>query len=250
LNGVVGGVALSQGSNTGKFTSQSVMNFSYAYGVIGTDANQNGSGLVNIGGGFGFNSDGTVSGAMAYNDLDIHNGNTITGNYTVDPTGRVAISNVVPSNITGATFAFQAYLGGTGDAVVIGIDQNETSGGLSYVQNANGDDHEGNFALSAQGILGGSGSEFAAVGPINISSGNITGTVEYSAQGFNLAPGFQMTGMENSSTGLLTINSGLDPNGNTVGYGYYPIDSNHVLAVSVSNLQIGVMMLEGITVTK
>ena len=88
LNGVLGGVALSQGSNTGKFSSQSVIGASYAYGALGTDANENGSGLLDIGGGFGFNADGTLSGDMAYNDLGIHNGNTITGNYTVDPTGR------------------------------------------------------------------------------------------------------------------------------------------------------------------
>ena len=251
LQGVVGGVALSQGSNTGKFNSQSVVSFSYAYGLLGTDTNQNGSGLLDIGGGFGFNADGTVGGAMAYNDLGIRNGNSITGNYTVDPTGRVTISNVVASNITGATFAFQLYLDGNGNAVAIGIDENETSGGLSYVQNSNGSDYEGNFALSAQGILAEDGSPvFAAVGPINISSDNMTGTVEYTAQGYNLTPGFQVAGTENNSNGLFSFTSGLDPNGNTVGYGYYPIDNNRVLAVSVSNLQIGVMMLEGITVTK
>ena len=78
----------------------------------------------------------------------------------------------------------------------------------------------------------------------------MTGTVEYTAQGYNLAPGSQVAGTENNSNGLFSFTSGLDPNGNTVGYGYYPIDNNRVLAVSVSNLQIGVMMLEGITVTK
>lgn len=250
LQGVVGGVALSQGSNTGKFNNQSVIGSSYAYGLLGTDTNVNGSGLLNIGGGFGFNQDGSVSGAMAYNDLGIHNGNSITGSYTVDPTGRVTVSNVVASSISGVTFGFQLYLDGNGNAVAIGADENETSGGLSYVQTANGSDFEGNFALSAQGILAEDGAPaFAAVGPINISSDNITGSVEYAAQGYNLAPGYQVTGSETSSSGLLTFNTGLSPDG-SVGYGYYPIDSNHVLAVSVSNLQIGVMMLEGITVTK
>ena len=249
LNGVLGGVALSQGSNTGKFSSQSVIGASYAYGALGTDANENGSGLLDIGGGFGFNADGTLSGDMAYNDLGIHNGNTITGNYTVDPTGRVTLTNVVPSNISNAQFTFQVYLDGDGNALVIGADDLETTGGLSYVQNANGSDFEGNFALSAQGILNEDGAPaFAAVGPINISSDNITGSTDYSAQGYNLSPALPLTGTENSSTGLLTFN-GLSPDG-SVGYGYYPIDANHVLAVSVSNLQIGIMMLEGITISK
>ena len=249
LNGVTGGVALSQGSNTGKFSSQSVVGTSYAYGVLGTDANVNGSGLVNIGGGFGFNSNGAVNGAMAYNDLDIHNGNSITGNYTVDPTGRVTITNVVPSNISNVAFTFQLYLDGNGNAVVIGADDLEASGGLGFAQTSSTGDYEGNFALSAQGILNEDGAPgWAAVGPINISSDNITGSTDYTAQGYNLAPGLQLTGTENSSTGLLTI-SGLSPDG-TVGYGFYPIDNNRVLAVSVSQLQIGLMMLEGITVSK
>jgi hypothetical protein len=249
LNGVLGGVALSQGANTGKFTGQSVVGASYAYGLLGMDGNLNGSGLVNIGGGFGFNSNGTVGGAMAYNDLDIHNGNSITGNYTVDPTGRVTISNVIPSNISNVQFTFQLYLDGNGNALVIGADDMEATGGLSFVQTNSGSDYEGNYALSAQGILNEDGAPgWAAVGPINISSDNITGSTDYTAQGYNLAPGLPLTGTENSSTGLFTI-TGLSPDG-TVGYGYYPIDDTHVLAVSVSNLQIGLMMLEGITVTK
>lgn len=250
LNGVLGGVALSQGSNAGKFSAQSVAGLSYAYAALGTDANQNGSGLLDIGGGFGFNANGTISGDMAYNDLGVHNGNTITGSYTVDPTGRVTLSNVVPSNISNAQFTFQVYLDGNGNALVIGADDLETTGGLSYVQNANGSDFEGNFALSAQGILNeDSAPAFAAVGPINISSDNVTGSTDYSAQGYNLAPALPLSGTENSSNGLLTFNNGLSPDG-SVGYGYYPIDASHVLAVSVSNLQIGVMMLEGITVSK
>lgn len=269
LQGVVGGVALSQGSNTGTFNNGTVANKSYAYGVLGTDTNTNGSGLLNIGGGFSFasNSSGnTVTGDMAYNDLGIHSGNTITGNYSVDSTGRVTVSNVIATGGNGVLnppdnngnpipFTFQLYLDGNGNAVTIGADQLETSGGLSYMQNSSSSDFEGNFALSAQGILNDDGSPmFAAVGPINISSDNVTGTDEYSAQYYSLAPGFQVTGTENSDKGLLTITGGLIPNGSTlnttVGYGYYPIDDTHILAVSVSDSQIGLMMLEGITVSK
>lgn len=265
LQGVVGGVALSQGSNTGKFNGQSVMSLSYAYGVLGTDTNVNGDGYLDIGGGFGFNSNGTVGGDLAYNDEAIHSGNTITGNYVVDPTGRVTISNVIATGGNGMLnpvdnngnpipFNFQLYLDGNGNAVVIGADQLETSGGLSYLQNGGGD-YEGNFATSAQGILGEDGSPvFAAVGPVNINSFNYSGTVEYTAQGYNLAPGFQLTGSENSNTGLLTITTGLIPNGsalnNTLGYACYPVDNNHLLTVSINPEQIGIMMFEAITVTK
>ena len=270
LKGVLGGVALSQGSNTGSFSINSVVNQSYAYGVLGTDTNTNGSGLVDIGGGFAFSSSSTtgntVSGDMAYNDLGLHRGNTITGTFAVDPTGRVTISNVIAMNSNNVIlnpvdnngnpipFVFQLYLDGNGNGVVIGADTLETTGGLSYLQsNSNGGDYEGNFALSVGGILGEDGAPaFAAVGPVNITSDNLTGTLEYSAQGYSLAPGFQAAGTENN--GLLTFTSGLIPNGsqlnNTVGYGCYPVDNSRLLTVSVSNTQIGVMMLEGITVSK
>lgn len=269
LQGVVGGVALNQGSNTGTFNNQSVVGKSYAYGVLGVDNNESG-GLLDIGGGFSFSSSptsgNTVGGDMAYNDIGIHSGNTITGNYSVDQTGRVTISNVIAQNSNNGIlnpldnngnpipFNFQLYLDGNGNAVVIGADQLETSGGPSYLQNGGGD-YEGNFATSAQGILAEDGAPaFAAVGPVNISSFNLIGTVEYTAQGYSLAPGFQLAGTENSNTGLLTITSGLIPNGsslnNTVGYGCYPIDNNHLLTVSINPEQIGIMMFEGITISK
>ena len=129
LNGVVGGVALSQGLNTGKFNSNSPMvsGQSYAFGLSGEDSN----GLLTMAGGFGLNSDGTVGGRLAFNDIANHNGNSITGTYTVDPTGRVTLNNVLASNLN-VSFTFQLYLDGNGNALSIGVDDLEASGGLAY----------------------------------------------------------------------------------------------------------------------
>ena len=61
LNGVLGGTALGQGSNTGTFTAASVAGGSYAYSGVGADIN----GLATIAGAFVLNSNGTVSGNLS-----------------------------------------------------------------------------------------------------------------------------------------------------------------------------------------
>lgn len=248
LNGVLGGVALAQGANTGKFSQASISNSSYAYGSFGEDANNTD---VTIGGAFGFNPDGTLGGRMVFNDLTIHNGNNISGSYTVDPTGRVTLTNVQPSNIVG-TFTFQAYLDGNGDALIIGVDDLQATGGIAYVQSANGADFEGNYALSAQGTLNDDGApQWGAVGPVTINSDNIAGFTDYNAQNYPLATNVQLTGGENSNNGLLTF-TGLNAMSfsSQSSYGYYPIDNNRVLAISIGDDQLGLMMLEMVSVTK
>ncbi|QHS53140.1 hypothetical protein [Edaphobacter sp. 12200R-103] len=248
LNGVLGGVALAQGANTGKFSQASISNSSYAYGSFGEDANNTN---VMIGGAFGFNPDGTLGGRMVFNDLTIHNGNNISGSYTVDPTGRVTLTNVQPSNIVG-TFTFQGYLDGNGDALIIGVDDLQATGGIAYVQSANGADFEGNYALSAQGTLNDDGaSQWGAVGPVTINSDNIAGFTDYNAQNYPLASNALLNGGENSNDGLLTF-TGLNAMSfsSQSSYGYYPIDNNRALAISIGDDQLGLMMLETVSVTK
>ncbi len=93
LNGVTGGTALGQGSNTGKFSQASVAGSSYAFEAIGQDVYSQNSTIAQMAGGFGLNADNTVSGAMALNDLTLHLGAQITsGTYTIDPTGRVTLT--------------------------------------------------------------------------------------------------------------------------------------------------------------
>jgi hypothetical protein len=248
LNGVVGGVALGQGSNTGKFNSNSPMvsGQSYAYGLSGEDSN----GLLTMAGGFALNSDGTVGGRLAFNDIANHNGNSITGTYTVDPTGRVTLNNVATSNLN-VVFTFQLYLDGNGNALSIGVDDLEASGGLAYLQQAPGSDYEGSYALSAQGFLNQEGAPaLAAVGPININSDNMTGTTDYTAQGYNPAINVQFTGLENESPGLW-IMQGLNivSFSGSSSYAEYPIDANRILLMSIGQDQLG-LMLEGITVSR
>ena len=68
---------------------------------------------------------------------------------------------------------------------------------------------------------------------------------------YPLATNVQFTGGENSNNGPLTF-TGLNAMSfsSQSSYGYYPIDNNRVLAISIGDDQLGLMMLEMVSVTK
>jgi len=247
LNGDVGGAALGQGSYTGTFNQGSVAGSSYAFGASGGDV----YGLANYGGGFGFNADGTMSGTIALNDIKNHGALQVSGGtYTVDPTGRVTISNLTFSN-SDAVFSFQLYIDGNNNALEIGVDQNQVTFGASYAQTAGSDDYEGNFALAAQGFATVENAPFwSAAGPVTISSGNISGFTDYSVQNSqNTAsiptPGVPLTGTEDTTLGTFNL-SGLNVASQSMsdGFGYYPIDDQRVLAIEIDGQQLGMLVME------
>lgn len=261
LNGVTGGTALGQGSNTGKFTQASVAGSSYAFEAIGQDVYSQNSTIAQMAGGFGLNADNTVSGAMALNDLTLHLGAQITsGTYTIDPTGRVTLTVVASSGSypNPLPFTFQLYLDGNGNALELGVDATQATSGLAYVQSAPSADFEGAYALNVFGIAAiENGPAWSGVGPVTVASDSFTGFTDYSVQDANNATSgvtsdAPLTGSEDSSTGLLQL-QGLvavagqnapDPQANA-GFGYYPIDATRVIAIEVDAQQMGLMMLEG-----
>jgi hypothetical protein len=260
LSGDLGGTALGQGANTGTFNQASVAGNSYAFGANGEDNTPMGSQYVQLGGGLGLNADGTVGGAISLNDLNYHFGSSITsGSYTVDPTGRVTATAVVTSNNPAFTFhlTFQLYLDGNGNALELGVDSLQSTSGLAYVQQANSSDFEGNYAANVYGYSGiNSEPAWSATGPVTIASDNFTGYTDYSVQNSTnsasvVTSGITLTGSENSSTGLLSL-VGLyagdlpGPPQTNSGFGYYPIDSERVIAIEIDAQQTGLMMLEGV----
>jgi hypothetical protein len=255
LNGDVGGVALAQGSNTGQFTAANVVNYTYVHGSQGQDTN----GPVYLGGSFSFASGGSVSGDLAFNDISntTGKGNTFSGaTYTVNPTGRVVITNVVPSNLSNITLSFILYLDGNGNDVIMGADNVQQTTGLAYQQNGLSD-YEGSYAIAAQGFLAGQNYEqpYGAVGPVTISSDTFNGFTDYTSQDPNLQPNgptpfdnypnTPLNGLENTSKGLITL-SGLNSLDFTHsgGFGYYPIDANRVLAIDLDQQSTGFLILE------
>jgi hypothetical protein len=250
LNADLGGVALAQGNHT--FSQATVVNSTYVHGSSGEDTN----GFVALGGAFTFAPGGVASGLLAFNDLVNTTGNSFSGaTYVVDPTGRVTISNIVPSNMSNVSLSFQLYLDGNGNALTLGIDGIQQTSGLAYQQNGLAD-YEGTYAVEAVGFLNGVNGEqaYGAAGPTTISSDTFNGSTDYTAQQNYVPAPFvtfantPLTGLEDNSRGLLNL-TGLNALSFTQpsAFGYYPIDGNRVLGVEVDHNAMGLLMLESST---
>jgi hypothetical protein len=255
LNGDLGGTALAQGSNAGQFSANSVVNNTYVHASQGQDTN----GPLYLGGFFSFAPGGSVSGHLAFNDIfnTTGKGNTFSGAaYNVSPTGRVVITNVVPSNLSNITLSFILYLDGNGNALILGADNIQQTTGLAYQQNGLAD-YEGSYAIASQGFLAGQSyyQPYGAVGPVTITSDTFNGFTDYTSQDPNLQPNgptpfdnypnVPLNGLEDNSTGLITL-SGLTSLDFSYsgGFGYYPIDANRVLAIDLDQNSTGFLILE------
>jgi hypothetical protein len=215
---------------------------------------------LQLAGGLGLNADGIVGGAIALNDLNFNFGSNVTsGTYAVDPTGRVTVTATVTSGslLNNPTFTFQLYLDGNGNALELGVDALQSTSGLSFVQQSNSSDFEGNYAANVYGYSGiTSEPAWSATGPVTVASDAFSGYTDYSLQNATnsasvVTSGIALTGSENSSTGLLTL-QGLyagdlpGPPQTNSGFGYYPIDGERVIAIEIDAQQMGRMMLEGV----
>src|SRR5208337_2972310 len=134
LNGTLGGTALSQGANTGKFDSTFVAGNSYVIGLSGIDI----SNSLQIAGLFSASASGTaVTGMANYNDLTITGTQSpyaIAGSYTIEGpgSGRVTITNVNLGPFGGSTL--ELYLDGNGHALATTLDGSDVLGGIGFQQ--------------------------------------------------------------------------------------------------------------------
>jgi hypothetical protein len=131
FQGVLGGTALGQGSSTGQFSAAYLAGSSYVFGAQGNDA----QGLLQIGGVFTAHADGTVAGTLNWNDLTGKTAQSplsFTGAYTVDPTGRVTLSQLTD----GTTFhyAMHFYLAAAGNALLLSNDGADVFNGRAFQQ--------------------------------------------------------------------------------------------------------------------
>jgi hypothetical protein len=167
------------------------------------------------------NADGSVGGRMAFADAAIHQGNNISGTYTVDTSGRVTL-NQIALDTTGVTLTFQLYLDGNGNGFVMGVDQFQVSEGAAYSQGSD-TPLSGSYALGAQGVM--NGGSWSAVGPVTVTAGAFSGAREHNNNGAP-QPAVALTGSQNTASGQLQL-SGLSGDTTTgSGWGYYPIDAS------------------------
>jgi hypothetical protein len=253
LNATTGGMALGQGVNTGTFTSTgpNVAGASYAFGASGEDSN----GVVQLAGTFALSSTGSVSGTVAFNDIVSSFSSPISSaSYTVASTGRVTITNVSSSLIPNP-LSFELYLDGNGNALELGVDTIEVSGGVAYAQGTAGPAFGGAFALAAQGFWSSNVNNpaWSAVGPVTVASGSVFGYTDYTTQNPDasvaLTPNVSLSGSANNTTSALAIDGLNAIEFQSSGtYDYFVIDPTHAIALEVDGTQtgqMGLLMLEG-----
>lgn len=130
-SGISGGSALGQGASTGNFSPASVAGTSYVFAAQGEDMR----GPLQLAGVLTLNPGGSASGTLNWNDLSggaPQNPLAFTGAYTVDPTGRVTLSNLTD----GATFNYSLHLDltGNGGGLLLSSDGNDVFAGQAFQQ--------------------------------------------------------------------------------------------------------------------
>jgi hypothetical protein len=244
INGTMGGTAFGQGANTGTFTTGNVTGNVYVFSAIGSDG-----GGMTIAGGLALNTGGAVAGNVTFSDLNTNGSQNVTGTWTIDPSGRVTISNILPSP-TGTPLAFQIYLDGNGNGTELGIDTSEVSAGTAYAQTS-GVINAGNYAIGAFGFFLDPNVQnqldpWSAAGPLTITGTALNGFTDYNANGA-LTNSATLTGTIDLANEQVAIN-GLDIFNTTPdSYGFYPVDGGRTLLIEFDGNQLGIAFLETVT---
>jgi hypothetical protein len=237
LVGTTGGTALAQ-TGAGNFSSSSISGSSYVFGTQGADN----VGPLQVAGLVTANADGTVGGALNFNDFASQNGQGGTaisvGTYTVDNTGRVTLTGLAD----GATFAYnlQLYLTGDGHALVISMDSSDGVAGFAFQQAAGpfaASSFAGNYAMNTN-INTGTGTSapyFAGIGPLYADGvGSLTGFVDLNEQNVPV-PNLPLSGtFTGNASGIFTgtLTGIYTPNTSApLSFTYYVIDPAHAVAI-------------------
>ncbi len=245
-SGISGGTALGQGASTGKFSPASVAGTSYVFAVQGEDMH----GPLQIAGVVTLNAGGSATGTLNWNDLSggaPQNPLAFTGAYTVDPTGRVTLSNLTD----GATFKYSLhlYLTGNGSGLVLTSDANDVFAGQAFQQQAG--------AFSAASFNGGYGLNASlynttafygeptwenVVGPLlavpNAAVDDVTGFADYGAGSADFAISGSFTAAANGvfQGSLAGFDSASPTKANT--FTLYMVDGTQAVAIETDNSQL------------
>jgi len=251
FQGVLGGLALGQGTNTGQFSANSIIGSSYVLGASGEDA----AGNLQLAGVITVNTGGTVTGTLNWNDLTAKGTQAplaVTGSYTVDPTGRVTLTGLTD----GSTFNYSMhlYLTGNGNGLLLSNDTADTFVGQAFQRQAGA--FSGASLSGSYGFNGGQadlGAEFGAATVVGMVTaavdsgvGALTGFADSGdgAADFALAGGFTP-----DASGVFTGTlSGLDAASRATvnSMTFYLVDNSRAVAIETDNSQLtlGFMQLQ------
>jgi hypothetical protein len=250
--GTLGGTALSQGANTGQFSTASVSGNSYVFGLTGFEHPT----PLQVAGMLTLNSDGTVTGFINHNDLSgsgVQTPVAITASgtsYTVGSTGDVSVVITSPPNPVKLTL--QLYLDGNGNALAITLNATDTSAGLAFQQSGSSfstSSFNGASVVSATGFDISKHGEIDAVGPVttNGSAATFSGTADLNWLNNATYPDLSLSGTLSTTNGVAangvftgTI-TGLDvtTKTNSDAFSFYLIDSTgDFIAIETDNNQL------------
>jgi hypothetical protein len=250
FQGVMGGTALGQGANTGKFTAASVTGFTYVFAAQGTD----GRGPLQLAGLLTAGTSGTITGTLNWNDLTntVQSPLPFTGTYTVDPTGRVTVSKIVGSTFG---YSFHLYLTGDGNGLLLSNDTADIFNGQAFQQQAfpfTAASFSGMYGLndSTYVIVRGSGALQPAVanGSILATAGNSTNAIAGFADLGNGSANFALSGSATpSATGILegTV-AGFNPASRTTAGSFtlYLVDGTQSVLIQTDSGQLNLGHLQ------
>jgi len=244
FQGVMGGTALGQGSNTGAFTSSSIAGSSFVFGTAGEEMH---GGSLQVAGVFTPNAGGSLNGTLNWNDLT---GTTtqspiaFAGSYAVDPsgTGRVTLSNLTDSRTF--TYLLELYLTGSGQGLLLSGSTAEMIAGRAFEQTSATASFSGNYGLNSTEIASSLGTLGAntSIGPITAVAGTGTDTLTGFVDFGSGATDFPVTGDVTAfSTGIFTGTlAGLNPAASIKpdSFTFYLVDSTQALMIETDNTQL------------
>ena len=244
FQGVMGGTALGQGADTGKFTAASVTGSSYVFGAQGDD----GRGTLQLAGVLTLGASGAVNGTLNWNDLSNNAQSPLafTGTYTVDPTGRVTVSKLVGSNFT---YSFHLYLTGNGNGLLLSNDSADIFNGQAFQQQTapfTAASFSGTYGLSDStyvtarnsGALEGALANGSIVATPGSSANTIAGFADLGNSNANFALSGSVTP---NSTGILQgAIAGFNPaSPSTAGsFTLYLVDGTQSVLIETDNVQL------------
>ena len=246
--GSLGGTAFGQGTNTGLFSTSSVSGKSYVFSGLGADTN----GALNIAGVITFQSNGSLTGNIAFNDLSVTTGSppAVTGSYIVAPSGRITLTNVTDGNVFNPALSIQVYVDGNGNALEIGVDSTtDVHAGLAFLQNLTTPTFSGNYGLAANGFDVSNENFFSAVGPVAVSGGVLSGFTDYNIVAAGNTPpstfpaaNVPLFGTASGPLGILTgtiVGLNADTPANADAHVYFLIDSTRTVGMDVDQTSAG-----------
>jgi hypothetical protein len=241
---VLGGTALGQGTGTGHFSTTSIGGSSYVFGAQGT----NPAGPLQMAGVITLKADGTLTGTFNKSD---YNGDPatipipVTGNYTVDPTGRVTLSSLVEGS--SSEDSLHLYLTGDGNGLLLSNDFSDIFTGQVFQQQTaafSAASFSGNYGLNAT-VLSPLSTQIqagAVTGPLTSNAGNFTDTLAGYADAGGSTADFALSGSLTSNTngvfaGMLT---GFDPTDRTRAgeFTLYLVDSTQAVLIGTDGTQL------------